>query len=290
MTVNWRPLVTCACLVAVFGSSLAEAQPRRRPPSRSYAPIGLPDQAEGARILEASRQIGFGDSYYLELELRVLPRRGAEVVMPARWMGTENASGPVSRIEVTLADGTPGIWIVQGGEHPQAWRRDEHGQAVAVANPFEPLAGTQVSPVDLQSPFLRWSAFTYEGMLRFRGRPTHVFLLFPPDDQADAFPGIGGVRAFVDTEYNALSQVQWVDEEGDAIKTITAGSVRKVPGTDRWIITTLDVRDEKSRDKTRLVITGAALDIPIPGEAFMTGGALEPAMLALPPGAMRRFE
>lgn len=289
MTVTWRVLVLTGCLLAL-GASVCEAQSRRRPPSTSYAPIGLPDQAEGRKILEASRQIGFGDSFYLEFELRLLPRTGPEARMPARWLGIRNVSGPMTRIEILPQDTDPEIWLVQGGDHPEIWRRGRDGRAVAVDDADATIAGSQVSAVDLQTPFMRWTEFTYEGMLRFRGRPTHVFLLYPPDAEAARFPSVGGVRAFIDTEFNALSQVQWVDEEGKALKTITAGSVRKVPGTDRWIVTVLDVRDERSRNKTRLVIGAAALDVPLPGELFLPAGRLERSEVTLPPGALRRFE
>jgi len=289
MTVNWRAIVLTGCLLAL-GAGVCEAQSRRRPPSRSYAPIGVPDQAEGQRILEASRQIGFGDSYLLEIELRLLPRKGPEVRIPGRWLGTHDASGPVTRLELRPAGGEPEIWLVRGGADPQVWRRGEGGRVETVTDPALTIAGSQVGAMDMQTPFMRWTAFTYEGMLRFRGRPTHVFLLYPPDSEAARYPGVGGVRTYIDTEFNALSQVQWVDEAGEALKTITAGSVRKVPGTDRWIVTVLDVRDDMTRDKTRLVIGGAALDLPLPGELFLPGDALEPAEVVVPEGAMRRFE
>lgn len=289
MTVNWRTIVLTVSLLAL-GAGVCDAQSRRRPPSTTYAPIGVPDQAEGQRILEQSRQIGFGDSYYLEFELRLLPRTGPDVRLPGRWLGTNNVSGPITRIEILAKDVEPEIWLVQGGDRPQVWRRGPDGQAIEVTDPEAVIAGSQVSAVDLQTPFMRWTEFTYEGMFRFRGRPTHVFLLFPPEAQLERYPGIGGVRAFIDTEFNALSQVQWVDEDGKALKTITAGSVRKVPGTDRWIVTVLDVRDERSRNKTRLIIGAAALDLPLPGELFLPAGELKPSGLVVPPNALRRFE
>lgn len=289
MTVTWRTFVLTGCMLAL-GAGVCEAQPRRRPPSKSYAPIGLPDQAEGRRILEASRQIGFGDSFFLEFELRLLPRRGPEVRMPGRWMGMNTVSGPITRIEILPKDATPEIWLVDGGTASQVWRRGDDGRATVVDDPTVMIASSQVSAVDLQTPYMRWTEFTYEGMLRRLQRPTHVFLLYPPEAQAGRYPGVGGVRAFIDTEYNALTQVQWVDEDGVPLKTITAGSVRKVPDTDRWIVTVLDVRDEKSRNKTRLVISAAALDLPLAGELFLPAGELHPAAIDLPPGALRRFE
>lgn len=272
--------------------SVCDAQSRRRPPSTSYAPIGLPDQAEGERILETSRNIGFGDSFYLEFELKLLPRTGAERVMEGRWFGMNNASGPINRIEILPPSAQPEILIVQSGPQPKVWRRDAGGRAadVSAGAAFAPIAGSQISAADLQTPFLHWREFTYEGMLRFRGRPTHVFLLYPPEDQLASYPEIGGVRAFVDTEYSALSQVQWVEESGKPIKTISAGSVRKVPGSDRWIVTVLEVRDDRTRNKTRLSIKAAALDLPLPGELFIPDGELLPTTETVPEELVRRFE
>ena len=289
MTVNWRHCLAAVCLLA-FVAAPADAQSRRRPPSKSYAPIGVPDQAEGARILDASRQIGFGASYYLEFELRVMPRRGAETRHPGRWLGLMSDHGPWTRIEVLPEKAQPEIWLVRGGSESEVWRSAEGGRFSRVDDTAAVIAESQVSAVDLQTPFLQWTAFTYEGMLRFRGRPTHVFLLYPPDHEADRYPGVGGVRAYVDTEYSALSQVEWVDPDGAALKTITAGSVRKVPGTDRWIVTTLDVRDEQTRDKTRLTIRSAALDLPLARSIFDPGAEAAPVNLDLPKGALKRFE
>jgi hypothetical protein len=81
-----------------------------------------------------------------------------------------------------------------------------------------------------------------------------------------------------------------VDQDGEPLKTITAGSVRKVPGTDRWIVTNLDVRDDRTRNKTRLVIQAAALDLPLSGELFLPVGELDSVRVELPAGALRRFD
>lgn len=209
--------------------------------------------------------------------------------MPARWMGTSTASGALTRLEVFPKESEPEIWIIQGGARPQAWKRGPDGQAVEVGNPAATIAGSQVSAADMQTPFMQWNEFTYEGMTRFGSRPTHVFLLYPPDAQAGRYPGVGGVRAFIDTQFSALSQVQWVDERGEPLKTITAGSVRKVPGVERWIVASLDVRDEQTRDKTRIVIHAAALDLPLPAELFMPGGTLERSDVDVPAEALHRF-
>jgi len=289
MILNWRIPLLAACLLALSCTG-AHAQPRKRPPSRTYAPIGLPDQAEGRRILEAARQIGFGDSFFLEIELRLLPRRGAETRLHGRWLGLTTASGPITRLELQAPETPPEIWLIHGNTAASTWRRAPDGTAQPITDRATPIANSQIGITDLQTPFLHWDDFTYEGMLRFRGRPTHVFLLYPPDAQAASFPEVAGVRAYIDTEYDALSQVQWVDESGSPLKTITAGTVRKVPGTERWIVTSIDVRDERSRDKTRLLITGAALDLPLDSELFNPAQPLTPADLEVPAERMRRFE
>jgi len=52
---------------------------------------------------------------------------------------------------------------------------------------------------------------------------------------------------------------------------ITVLDLKKVD--DQWIVKTIEVRDEKTRDKTQFNITGAALDLDF------SGGLFEPATL-----------
>ena len=103
----------------------ARAQKGLRPPP-DYLELTPPDQAEGRAIIEAFRRQGIAGEYYLEFELRVLPRHGAERVLLGRLWGSRNAIGPISRVSVRApAAGLPSgevRLLIQSGPQPQIWR------------------------------------------------------------------------------------------------------------------------------------------------------------------------
>ena len=283
-----------ACLVvfsALLMPATAEAQSRRyRPPAR-YIQFGAPDQAEGKKILEEFRQRGLTGDYYLEFDLRVLPRRGdTRVVSGGRLWGSRNDCGPISRVELPAQGaGAPQRLLVQNGLAGGIWTSAEAGEsekrdakALNASALFEPLAGTGLTSFDLQMPYLYWSDFVFEGMAPVRGRPAHVFLMYPPDAIAALKPELAGVRVYLDTQFGALVQSQQIGAEERVLKTFTVLDLKKID--DQWMVKTIDLRDEVTRDKTQFVITGAALGLSFSEMLF------EPSTLAeaiTPPPADR---
>jgi hypothetical protein len=282
-----------ACLVVFCATLLpteAEAQSRRyRPPAR-YVQFGKPDQEEGRKILESFRQQGIAGDYYLEFDLRVLPRRGdAKLVAGGRLWGSRNEIGPVSRVELPAVNGEPvQRLLVQNGAKGSVWVSPSSsvlpaaGGALDTAALFKPLAGTGLTAFDLQMPYLYWGDFVFEGVAPVRGRPAHVFLLYPPDDIAALKPEMTGVRVYLDTQFGALVQSQQIGAEERVLKSLTVLDLKKVD--DQWMVKTIDLRDETTRDKTQFIVTGAALGLDFSGVLF------EPASLAegiTPPPANR---
>lgn len=292
-TIISRQAGLLACLV-VFCAVLpfeASAQSRRyRPPARYFQ--GKPDQAEGRKILESFRQQGIAGDYYLEFDLRVLPRRGeTRVVSGGRFWGGRNDIGPVSRVELPAASDVPGQrLLVQNGVKGAVWlfppagvsaATDATGEASAAAL-FAPLGGTDLTAFDLQMPFLYWDDFIFEGLAPVRGRPAHVFLLFPPEAIAKEKPALAGVRVYLDTQFGALVQAQQIGAGDQVLKSITVLDLKKVD--DQWMVKTIDLRDEATRNKTQFIVTGAALGLDFSGVLF------EPASLSqaiTPPPASR---
>jgi hypothetical protein len=271
------------CLV-VFSSLLpceAAAQSRRyRPPAR-YFQLGAPDQAEGKKILSSFRQQGISGDYYLEFDLRVLPRRGeTRVVTGGKLWGGRNDIGPVSRIELPSVGDTPSRrLLVQNGAHGSLWISPATGSAgtagaLAPAAMFASLSGTDLTAFDLQMPFLYWNDFVFEGLAPVRGRPAHVFLLYPPDAIAALKPELMGVRVFLDTQFGALVQAQQIGAEERVLKTMTVLDLKKIDG--QWMVKTIDLRDETTRNKTQFVVTAAALGLDFSAMLF------EPTNLASP--------
>lgn len=284
-----------ACLVVFCAALLpveTQAQSRRyRPPAR-YFQVGKPDQAEGRKILENFRQLGLSGDYYLEFELRVMPRRGdTRVVGGCRLWGARNDIGPVSRVELPASGEAPlRRLLVQNGRSGAVWSSTGEGGLVAATGGgaldpkalFEPLADTNLTPFDLQMPYLYWDDFVFEGLAPVRGRPAHVFLMYPPDDIAALKPELAGVRVYLDTQFGALVESRQIGEGERVLKTLSVLDLKKVD--DQWMVKSIDLRDEKTRDKTQFVVTGAALGLDFSGALFEADSLAHPVA---PPAAER---
>lgn len=255
-----------------------------KPANESPAPLmqfGAPDQTEGAKALEQLRRQGIAGDYYLEFQLRFMPRRGAELLYAGAMWGAQNDAGLVSRVQ--LGAGTPEArqLLIQNGAAPAVWgSTSAHPAAVRLDGPelFAPLLpGIDITPFDLQMPFIHWADFRYDGLTRFAGRPAHIFLLRPPAGFALAHPALKGVRVLLDSQFNALVQVELLGEGDRVTKTTTVVDLKKVDG--QWIVKTIDVRDEATKNKTRLSITAASLGLSLSDALFAPAGlAVEPTL------------
>jgi hypothetical protein len=253
------------------------AQETRFHPAPSYVAGGKADQAEGARILGEFRQAGIAGTYWLSFELRVMPRQGAERVLPGELFGTHGPAGPLTRLTVDHAR-----WLIQSGPAPAAWTAPGGtvARAATPAETLQPVAGTDLTLFDLQMPFLQWTDFVYEGLAKVRGRPAHQFVLYPPADFAAIKPDLTGVRVFIDTQFQALVQIEQLGADGKPAKSVTLLDLKKVG--DQWLVKSVDLRNLATRDKTRLTFKAAALGLDLPAETF------DPAQLATPAPAVPR--
>lgn len=229
-----------------------------------YLTVGKPDQAEGERRLAAWRAQGIAGEYYLSFDLEVLPRRGATRTVAGQWWGTQNSVGPLSRIHLQ----PPGEetknerLLVQSGPQARIWRLRQ-GEAGPTLLPtedwFKPIAGTTLAAFDLQMPFTYWNDWVYEGVTRVRGRAAHAFLLYPPEAVQTAHPELAGVRVFLDDQFEALLQATQLGADEQPVKTMTVLDLKRL--NEQWIIKSVEVRDEVTRDKTRFVVNGAKLGL-----------------------------
>ena len=265
-----RQTARAVCLLFFIsaGVSSLEAQSRlNRPPPR-YVQLVAPDQKAGAAILDEMRNAGLGGDYYLEFELRVLPRRGDEHRIAGRLWGTRNPEGPMTRLVLdnpSDSSGTAGKetrLLVQGGPKPSAWSwpATDGGSAIAVNNTalFAPLAGTDLSAFDLQMPFLYWRDFIYEGKTRLNDRPADTFLLYPPASLAAQRPELAAMRVYLDPQYHALMQAEQLGENERVLKSMRMVGLKKIG--EQWMVKAVELRDEQTRNKTRFVVTAAGLN------------------------------
>lgn len=225
------------------------------------------------------RNAGPGGDYYLEFELRVLPRRGDEHRIPGRLWGTRNVDGPMTRLALNVSPESGGATgketrlLVQGGPRPSAWSwpSGDAETAIAMDNAalFEPLAGTDLSAFDLQMPFLYWSDFVYEGKTRLYDRPADTFLLYPPASIAAQRPELAAMRVYLDPQYHALMQAEQLGENERVLKSMRMVELKKIG--DQWMVKAVELRDEKTRNKTRFVVTSAGLNRDFSNALFEPG-------------------
>jgi hypothetical protein len=265
-------------LIALAGLPQLVAQQKSQRLLPRYLTVGAPDQAAGERRLTEFRRQGLAGDYFLDFNLEQLPRRGARTVIPGRWWGTPGRGAPLTRVELETADG-PERLLVRGGAAARVWRQGETADQEPAAW-FEPLAGTMLTPFDLSMPFLHWQDWVYEGVARGRqGRASHVFLLYPPEEIAAAQPDLAGVRIHLDDQFNALLQVTRLDADEQPAQTLTVLNLRRLD--DQYIISVVELRDERTRDKTRFVVNEARVGLDFSPAIF------SPAALsrAIPPPA-----
>jgi hypothetical protein len=238
----------------------------------------VPDAPTAALLLDHFRQSIWAEPIYAEFELRQMPRRGDERVFHGRFWGGRNERGPVTRLEIN--PGKAGMThriLVQGGPDGAIWTSD--GGAPGALNPGAALAplvpGVEMTPFDmLPMPYLYWLDADLVSVERIRGRPSYAYVFTPSADFAAGNPSVKSVRAYLDTQYDALVQSEISGPEGHISKTLSLLELRKVG--DRWIPKDVDVRNEATRDKTRLSLTAVAVGIPASPSAF------DPARLGAP--------
>lgn len=254
------------------------------PPSRlpELSQIGKPDAAEAARLIEQFRNAGIPGDYYLEFELRALPRRGRGPTFKGRWWGSRNDEGALTRIELTDASGVAHRLLLQNGERARVWRLSGNSGAdarpieVGIADLIAPLIpGVEISAFDLQMPYLYWPEPSVEKITRVLGRPANAFLFSPPVAFKAQHPEISAVRAYLDTQFNALVQTEILGPDRKITRTLALLGFKTVDG--QTIPKSADYRNEITRDKTRLQIVGAALALTLPRSVFDPATLVRPA-------------
>lgn len=275
-----------AAATAAFGAGPASKSTR---PPPNFVQFGRPDQAEGAKILQEFRGVGIAGDYYLEFELQVRPRRGDEQVFRGQLWGGRSQTGPVSRVVLHGADGAVHRLLIQNGPAPAVWSWSQGQAQVAPATLdrlFTPLLPeTDLTLFDLEMPYLFWTDFVFEGVSKVRGRAAHTFLLYPPADVAAAYPDLHGVRVQLDTQYHALVNAELIDADNRAYKSLSLLDLKKVD--DQWMVKTIDLRNEATRNKTRFQVTKAALGLDLSPAVFTPDaldGTIEPPARLVPLG------
>jgi len=278
-TGNFAPALRRAFLFGVLSALplagpgvLQAANPPVKAPELSQAGKASPEEA--ARLLAQFRNSGIPGEYFLEFELRTLPRRGEEKVFQGRLWGGRGGLGAITRVELVDGGGRPHRLLIQNGERPAVWRAGGTGvEQLTVAQLFEPLIpGVEITAFDVQMPFLYWPEATLERISRTRGRPANAFFFRAPEAFVQQHGAVLAARAHLDTQFNALLQTELIGRDHRVVKTFSLLTFKNV---DRQPLPkTADYRNEITRDKTRFVVTRAAVNLKLAPAIF------DPATLA----------
>ncbi len=259
-----------------------------------------PDQAEGGKVLQQFRNVGLQGSYWLEFELRVMPRKGPERLIEGAMFGMQGPDGPLTRLRTIDPANTGGsktqLYLLHGGSADAAWewnagQRGITPRRVEASELLAPMEHTDLTLFDLQMPFLRWTDFVYEGVANVRGRPAHAFLLYPPaplepSAAMRAIPAPAAVRVFLDTQFNAMTQAEWLGASGQSLKTVTVLDLKK--SGEQWLVKSIDLRNAQTRAKTRFSVKAVALGLDLE-PAFFDPRHLAKPDPAVPPAKIERF-
>mgnify|MGYP001153019305 CR=1 FL=1 len=262
-------------LIAVytsFGPSSAYAQPKGRP-TPNLQNLEQLDPEDGIRVLQQIRKVGLAGDFIFEFRLIHRPKTGDESNYSGTMIGTWNGALQ-TRTELYHNPASDKVFrlLQHNGPHPRIWKLDQDAdesiptelKGIALHQPF--FDGITFSPFELQMPFLYWNDFVYEGTKRVKGRPAHLFLLYPPESDG-AYPLIGAVRAVIDADFNIVLRAEILDHAGNELKSLSVQSFKKVD--EQWIIRRVDLIDEQTKDRTRFEIFGAALGLDLPNNYFL---------------------
>jgi hypothetical protein len=267
----WRAFFV---LSLATGPSFGAAPAGPRP---ELAQVGKPDASEAARLVEQFRNSGLPGQYFLEFQLRQMPRRGSiGPTYAGRWWGSRNEEGAVLRIELTEPTGTTHRLLLQNGAQARVWRL-ENGLPVEVGvdGMMAPLVpGIEISAFDLQMPYLYWPGASVEKITRVLGRPAYAFVFPAPAAFKAQFAGIGAARAYLDTQFNVPMQTEVLGPEGQIVKSLALLSLQTVQK--QTLPKTADYRNEVTRDKTRLQVIAVALDLDLPAALFRPANLTQP--------------
>lgn len=263
-----------------------------------------PSQEVGWEVLKTFRSLGWDGGYRWRIQLKIMPRRERTRYVNGLMYGDRTDRGPISRIDIVespldvnaqgeLADGQTLRLLLQSGQGAYALRA-RTGQAgppvlVDSIEALEPIAGSDISLFDLLAPYVYWPKFKYEGRTTFRGSPTHLFWMYPPDEDEALKSRVSGVRLYINDQFKYLAQTEIFDETGEKAKTLYILGVEKVDG--QPIFKELDVRNDKTRNKTRLKIVDASMGLALPASVF-TAQSLTADLhtQSIPTGRQESFE
>lgn len=258
---------------------------QKKPPIPTGKGVPLSPEQAANHLAQFRHQRLTGD-FTFQFKLEHMPRRGESRIFDGLLWGTWSKSGPLMRARFSAFEGIQSgksiELILQNGVHPHVWQRTlaSNNLDPTLSPPFavvpsrswfqEILPGVGYVPFDLLMPFTYWPDTRYIGPDKVKGRPAQIFHAIPPPD----FPGFRKnfkfVRYALDDSYNALLRVEILGPLDKPLRTFKILSFKKLEDG-QWIVKTIDLVNEVSRDKARFEIRAASVGQPLPSIWFDPG-------------------
>lgn len=281
-----RQAITIACLFCAIIAPRARAQSRSITPTTPDYSQGAPvDQNKGRALLGTIRSSAIEGDFYFDFQIRLRPKRGASVRTPGRLWGSRNDLGPVTRLAINPGSKDQRDLIIQSGPRSAVWvwpraagsEKNAPGATAPLAPEamFEPLAGTDLTPFELQMPFVYWDDFLYEGLRSGNGRVTHAFLMRPPPDIAAAQPELAAVRIYYDEGFKAITVFEILAPGGRPAKTMKLKEFHIVAG--QFCLRKAELRNEATGNGTDFDIRLTGVKLTLPRDLFLPEAISTPA-------------
>lgn len=237
-------------------------------------------QEEALKLLDNFRSQKIYGDYSFVFELQHMPRQSKGSLFFGMIWGSWNDEGPIMRMElwpVTKPQDRT-ILLGQSGQHPKVWIVDPNApngyRQLTAEEIFKPLDENLVySPFELFFNYLYWNNPEYRGPVVAKGRPAQTYRLQAPQWVKGVEKEYEYVDVFLDAEYGAMIEAYILGENQKLEKSIKVLNFKKVQ--DQWIIKTIDLVDNVSRDKTRFDIRRAALNLQFDHNYFKPEKLLE---------------
>ncbi len=217
------------------------------------------DLEEGQARLESFRRLWIQEDYSFKFQLEYIPRRGKREKTFGTLWGASRPEGAITLIklddeleqELYLKNGVDASIAVRNKPEMKWAQASDADSVVEVARHLI------VTPFDLLMPYVYWDEWSYEGVLKIRGRIAHTFLMKVPSGYSQLENPLKGVIIYLDEKFNALLKAEYVDASGKVVKSFRLLDLKKVQ--DVWIPKTFEIKDELSGNKTRFRVNSAAM-------------------------------
>ncbi len=237
-------------------------------------PSSINDTERRHVALEKFRSYQWSSDFSFLIEMKHMPRRGRETVYDGQMWGTVDKQGTLQRYHLSTIDkekvGRKNVnLIIKNGINPYVYSHDDNEAYHKLTDKelFEPLFACLIyTPFDLQLPFIYWNDYVYGGYERIKGRLVYTYIFYPPDSLKKENPALGSIRLSLDVRFNAPVKIEIFDDKESLTKTFKIINFKKIGK--EWIPKSIDLLDERSRDKTRFTIVAVAFNIKLPHQIF----------------------